>query len=440
MSDTVITVENLSKRYLVGHRSPQREHGVTFREMLTREVKNFTRKTIDLVHGRQIVQGDEIEEFWALRDVSFEVKQGDVIGIIGHNGAGKSTLLKILTRITEPTEGRVTIRGRVASLLEVGTGFHSELTGRENIYLNGAILGMAREEIRQKFDEIVAFAEVESFLDTPVKRYSSGMYVRLAFAVAAHLEPEILIVDEVLAVGDAQFQKKCLARMSEVAKNGRTVLFVSHNMVAVRNLCSRAILLSHGVIAKDDESGSVITSYSSIDNNNCELGYMDLTKYSNRYGSAEVKILSAQLRDHNGNVNPVLQRLKPAALEFTLAGQSRVRLTLSAICMTIDGLKLLQLDHHDTPGFDPGVWNGCYTVRVDIPALPLQCGEYQWALGVHSESLIPIDVVLDVLRFNVEDDVANSFRPYRSVSENGFCSLLANWSVLNGVRCRDAVQ
>src|SRR5204863_7970029 len=185
------------------------------------------------------------EEFWAHKDVSFEVKQGEVVGIIGRNGAGKSTLLKILSRITEPTTGRVRIKGRVASLLEVGTGFHPELSGRENVFLNGAILGMTRVEIKRKFDEIVAFAEVEKFLDTPVKRYSSGMYVRLAFAVAAHLEPEILVVDEVLAVGDAEFQKKCMGKMGEVAKgSGRTVLFVSHNMAAVRTLCHSAILLN----------------------------------------------------------------------------------------------------------------------------------------------------------------------------------------------------
>ena len=228
MSDTIISVENLSKRYVIGHESAQRERYTALRDVIAREARNFVRKAADMFHGRQIVQGDETEEIWALRDVSFEVKQGEVVGIIGRNGAGKSTLLKILSRITEPSEGRVRLRGRVGSLLEVGTGFHPELTGRENIYLNGAILGMTHAEIRRKFDEIVAFAEIEKFLDTPVKRYSSGMYVRLAFAVAAHLEPEILIVDEVLAVGDAQFQKKCLAKMGDVAGHGRTVLFVSH--------------------------------------------------------------------------------------------------------------------------------------------------------------------------------------------------------------------
>jgi lipopolysaccharide transport system ATP-binding protein len=233
MSDSIIAVENLSKSYLVGHQSSPRESYTALRDVIAREARDFTRKTLDLVRGRQIVQGNEVEEFWALRDVSFQVGRGDVLGIIGRNGAGKSTLLKILSRITEPTRGRVVIRGRVASLLEVGTGFHPELTGRENIYLNGAILGMSQQEIRKKFDQIVAFAEVEQFLDTPVKRYSSGMYVRLAFSVASHLEPESLIIDEVLAVGDAGFQKKCLGKMQDSSRAGRTVLFVSHNMSAV---------------------------------------------------------------------------------------------------------------------------------------------------------------------------------------------------------------
>jgi ABC-type polysaccharide/polyol phosphate transport system ATPase subunit len=245
MSDVVISVENLSKSYLIGHDGPQERYH-SLRDTLVRHGKNYARKAVDMARGRQIIQGDSVEEFWALKDVSFEVKQGEVLGIIGRNGAGKSTLLKILSRITEPTSGRVTLNGRVASLLEVGTGFHPELTGRENIFLNGAILGMSKAEIKKKFDEIVDFAGVEKFLDTPVKRYSSGMYVRLAFAVAAHLEPEILIVDEVLAVGDAEFQKKCLGKMQDVAKGGRTVLFVSHNIGAINSLCAKAMLLSRG--------------------------------------------------------------------------------------------------------------------------------------------------------------------------------------------------
>jgi lipopolysaccharide transport system ATP-binding protein len=265
MSDNVIVVENLSKRYLIGHQvstSGGRYKYTALRDVLGREIRNFARKMADVVGGRQVVQGDEIEEYWALRDVSFKVKQGEILGIIGRNGAGKSTLLKILSRITEPTEGRISLRGRVSSLLEVGTGFHPELTGRENIFLNGAILGMTQREIRRKFDEIVAFAEVEKFLDTPVKHYSSGMYVRLAFAVAAHLEPEILIVDEVLAVGDVEFQKKCLGKMNEVSRNqGRTVLFVSHNMDAILKLCTQGALFESGILRTIGDINTVVPDF-----------------------------------------------------------------------------------------------------------------------------------------------------------------------------------
>jgi len=264
VSDTVITVENLSKSYLVGHKSADQGYKryTALRDVIGQEARNFARNTINILRGRQVVLGDEVEEFWALKDVSFEVRRGEVLGIIGRNGAGKSTLLKILSRITEPTEGRVVLRGRVASLLEVGTGFHPELTGRENIYLNGAILGMTRAEIRRKFDEIVAFAEVEKFLDTPVKRYSSGMYVRLAFAVAAHLEPEILVVDEVLAVGDAEFQRKCIGKMQDIATgDGRTVFFVSHNLPAIASLCTSAMCLNDGKIVQIGQPSAVCASY-----------------------------------------------------------------------------------------------------------------------------------------------------------------------------------
>lgn len=264
MSEDAVIVENLSKSYLIGHRhSSERNFKYkALRDVIGQEIRNFARKASDVVRGRQIVQGDEVEEFHALSDVNFSVKQGEVLGIVGRNGAGKSTLLKVLSRITEPTKGRVILRGRVSSLLEVGTGFHPELTGRENIFLNGAVLGMTRREIRAKFDEIVSFAEVEKFLDTPVKHYSSGMYVRLAFAVAAHLEPEILIVDEVLAVGDAEFQKKCLGKMDEVSrKQGRTVLFVSHNMDAVAKLCTRAIYFESGRVRSEGDVESVLSNY-----------------------------------------------------------------------------------------------------------------------------------------------------------------------------------
>jgi len=258
--DIVIRAEGLGKKYVIGHEA-QRERYVALRDVIARGARSALRKAADMAKGRIVVPGDTVEEFWALKDVSFEVKRGEVLGIIGRNGAGKSTLLKILSRITEPTEGRVTIKGRVASLLEVGTGFHPELTGRENIYLNGAILGMTRAEIKRKFDEIVAFSEVEKFLDTPVKRYSSGMYVRLAFAVAAHLEPEILVVDEVLAVGDAEFQKKCLGKMEDVAGHGRTVLFVSHNMEAIERLCRTCVTLEGGKAIGIDAASSAVVKY-----------------------------------------------------------------------------------------------------------------------------------------------------------------------------------
>lgn len=242
-------MEGLGKKYRIRHAAQGQAQYKTFRELLA-EIPAAVRRRLG-AHGRP---SPDMEDFWALRDVSFEVQPGERVGIIGRNGAGKSTLLKLLSRITDPTEGRITLRGRLSSLLEVGTGFHPELTGRENIFLNGAILGMSRAEVKRKFDEIVDFSGVEKFLDTPVKRYSSGMYVRLAFAVAAHLEPEILVVDEVLAVGDAEFQKKCLGKMEEVSNEGRTILFVSHNMVAISNLCNKAMLLKSGAITLQDKN------------------------------------------------------------------------------------------------------------------------------------------------------------------------------------------
>ena len=249
MGEGVVAARGLGKAYEIGH--GRAERATTLRDALARGAATLGRTTRRLLAGRPLVAGDAVEEFWALRDVDFTIGEGEVVGIIGRNGAGKSTLLKILSRITEPTAGEAEIAGRVASLLEVGTGFHHELTGRENIYLNGAVLGMTRAEIRAAFDAIVDFSGVEPFLDTPVKRYSSGMAVRLAFAVAAHLEPEILIVDEVLAVGDAAFQKKCLGKMRDVSGEGRTVLFVSHNMGTIRNLCRRGLVLERGRLVLD---------------------------------------------------------------------------------------------------------------------------------------------------------------------------------------------
>jgi lipopolysaccharide transport system ATP-binding protein len=257
MEETVISVDNIAKKYIISHQKLRGK--TTFRETLTDSGKNL----INPQRWMEIFQKPSLEEFWALSGISFEVKRGDKLGIIGKNGAGKSTLLKILSRITEPTTGRITIKGRVSSLLEVGTGFHPELTGRENIYLNGAILGMKKNDIKNKFDEIVAFAEIEKFLDTPVKRYSSGMYVRLAFAVAAHLEPDILILDEVLAVGDTQFKDKCLGKMEEVGKQGRTILFVSHNTQSITALCDSVVLLENGRISRIGPAADVVRLYRS---------------------------------------------------------------------------------------------------------------------------------------------------------------------------------
>jgi lipopolysaccharide transport system ATP-binding protein len=294
MSDAIISVENLGKKYAIRHQA-QRGGYKTLRETLVRKTASlFSRQ------DRQAAQARTREDFWALKDVSFDLERGKVLGIIGRNGAGKSTLLKILSRITEPSEGRVTLRGRVASLLEVGTGFHQELTGRENILLNGSILGMSRLEIRRKFDEIIAFAGVEKFLDTPVKRYSSGMYVRLAFAVAAHLEPEILIVDEVLAVGDAEFQKRCLGKMQEVTRGGRTVIFVSHNMNAVESLCQQLIHLEQGrIAAQTNDVRAGIARYLSV---STESGIAEWRNPGNAFDNQWFQPVRFSIEDENGNV------------------------------------------------------------------------------------------------------------------------------------------
>jgi len=290
----VIRVDNLGKKYLIGHQAVKGH--ATFRDAISGIAWRYIRAVARVFTGERAKRAD-IEEFWALQDVSFTVEQGERIGIIGRNGAGKSTLLKILSRITEPTTGRIRLRGRVSSLLEVGTGFHTELTGRENIFLNGAILGMSKAEIKRKFDEIVAFSEIEKFLDTPVKRYSSGMYVRLAFAVAAHLEPEILIVDEVLAVGDAQFQKKCIGKMDEIGRQGRTVLFVSHNLAMVSSLTTKAILLAGGRIVVDGPTEQVIDRYAQLLSSDINVPLADRT---DRAGNGDLRIVGFAVEDLQG--------------------------------------------------------------------------------------------------------------------------------------------
>jgi ABC-type polysaccharide/polyol phosphate transport system ATPase subunit len=368
--DIVIRAEGLGKKYVIGHEA-QRERYVALRDVIARSVRNIGRIAADMARGRVVVPGDTIEEFWALKDVSFEVKRGEVLGIIGRNGAGKSTLLKVLSRITEPSEGRVTIKGRVASLLEVGTGFHPELTGRENIYLNGAVLGMTRAEIKRKFDEIVAFAEVDKFLDTPVKRYSSGMYVRLAFAVAAHLEPEILVVDEVLSVGDAEFQKKCLGKMGEVASGGRTVLFVSHNIGSLQAICESGILLNAGRLTSRGPIGDVAREYrtSASEKSNLSTRAFDGPLRSIRLGSIQL----------NGTPTNSYCSVRPSmALKFSIHGQADLAIASFQFLFSIyaDGVRLVTI--HDGPRLLDA---GEFVMEIDIPSKLLRPGIYSIAFG-----------------------------------------------------------
>ncbi|MBW4630333.1 MAG: ATP-binding cassette domain-containing protein [Iphinoe sp. HA4291-MV1] len=346
MSDTVIRVENLSKKYVLSHQQTGGSSRYnSLRDAIAQGAKSLGKRL--LKPSGQKTFNPKREEFWALKDVSFEVKQGDRLGFLGHNGAGKSTLLKILSRIVEPTQGKISIKGRVASLLEVGTGFHPELTGRENIFLNGAILGMGREEIKRKFDEIVDFAEVEKFLDTPVKKYSSGMYVRLAFAVAAHLEPEILIVDEVLAVGDAQFQKKCLGKMQEVSTDqGRTVLFVSHNMDAIQRLCSHCVMLERGRLIAQGRTDSIVVRYMS-NNSTIQASpnqWIDVSQVS-RTGTGEAHFVAVQYSSLNEAA--AFQPYSNGTLEFLLAIESDSVRQIGSIAITIYnqlGTKLVNAD------------------------------------------------------------------------------------------------
>ncbi|NDJ35875.1 MAG: ABC transporter ATP-binding protein [Chloroflexi bacterium] len=300
MTDIAVRVEGLGKQYFIGGQQARYE---TLRDTLVNALTGPIRRARKLLRGQATGAAELDETIWALRDISFEVKQGEVVGIIGRNGAGKSTLLKVLSRITEPTEGYVELYGRVGSLLEVGTGFHNELTGRENVYLNGSILGMSRSEIDRKFDEIVAFSEVETFIDTPVKHYSSGMQVRLAFAVAAHLEPEILVIDEVLSVGDIAFQRKCLGKMNDVASEGRTVLFVSHNMATVENLCERGIVLEKGQMVFSGTQIQAIAQYLAAINRRDEA----LRDRTDRVGSGEIIITDITFRDRSGQALEVVK-------------------------------------------------------------------------------------------------------------------------------------
>jgi len=389
MTDTVISVEGLSKKYLVGHQSAQRERYTALRDVIVREAKSFVRKAAELARGEQVIQGDDVEEFWALKDVSFEIRQGEVVGIIGRNGAGKSTLLKILSRITEPTEGRVRLKGRVASLLEVGTGFHPELTGGENIFLNGAILGMRKADIKRKFDDIVEFAEVEKFIDTPVKRYSSGMYVRLAFAVAAHLEPDVLAIDEVLAVGDVEFQRKCLGKMEEVAGHGRTVLMVSHNTHAIRALCNTAITLHAGRLLYYGETDKAIECYDRLISADSKASRVSLADRPRSFaGDPRIRLLAINL-----DQGPTVM-----GQPFGLTIEVQVVESMSSIVFGVgfcsrSGARILSSDsdYSEAPLFD--LSPGRHTITCTFPSLPLAPGDYLLDVGCRSDGLAMYDVI-----------------------------------------------
>ena len=394
MSDVVIRAESLGKRYVIGHQAPSGRYR-TLRDTIGATLDNFARSARDMAAGRQLVAGDTTEEFWALKGVSFDIERGEVVGIIGRNGAGKSTLLKILSRITEPTEGRVTIKGRVASLLEVGTGFHPELTGRENIYLNGAILGMTHAEIKRKFDEIIDFAEVENFLDTPVKRYSSGMYVRLAFAVAAHLEPQILVVDEVLAVGDAEFQKKCLGKMRDVACRGRTVLFVSHNMHAVRKLCPTTIFLSKGRGSLRKPTNDAITDYTNSSLDHPITHWADHGKFDNPYFTpTRFELVDGETIEIDG-----VFRQHPQNLAVAIYVENS------------EGTRIFETTHRDVCDDVPVDYaNKHITFRITIPTAFLNVGHYRIPLMVflHNDKYIVGPNDGPFLTFTIEAPMAGS--------------------------------
>jgi lipopolysaccharide transport system ATP-binding protein len=419
MTQPVIQVRDLSKCYQIRSTAPKPYHSL-------RE---------DFVDGfKGLLRGEwgqaQSEDFWALKDVSFDVNQGEVVGIIGRNGAGKSTLLKILSRIVRPTSGEVMIRGRVGSLLEVGTGFHPELTGRENIFMNGAVLGMRRAEIVRKFDEIVAFAEVEKFLDTPVKFYSSGMYVRLAFAVAAHLEPEILIVDEVLAVGDAAFQKKCLGKMGDIAeKEGRTVLFVSHNMAAVEKLCNQGVVLHKGYVQYIGNQSEAISTYL-INQSNV---FTSINNRTDRKGTGEVKIVGIEVKNDKGEILNVVQSGQNISIYFYFEKNANVNIKniLTGFVLKTQMDVPVFLQHNILTNDDFGYLNNFGAFVCKIKSLPLVPSEYTLTYSVMSNNGKDpnyIDTLDDAINLTVTE---GDFFGTGELPKNthGFCLVNASWHV-----------
>jgi lipopolysaccharide transport system ATP-binding protein len=411
MSEVIIKIEALSKVYKIGKAAPS-----SFRESLTESVKN-----IFVSNNRKNHQS----EFWALKDVSFEIKRGEVVGIIGKNGAGKSTLLKILSRITDPTKGKIEINGRIASLLEVGTGFHPELSGRENIYLNGTLLGMTRKEVKKKFDEIVSFSGVEKFIDTPVKRYSSGMYVRLAFAVAAHLESEILIIDEVLAVGDDEFQKKCLGKMEDVADQGRTILFVSHNMPIMKQLCNRGILLQNSLIF-DGTIEDTITEYL-FRTSDLEMGAAEFKNKNNK----DIAFTKIRVTDINGKATTKFNHDEKAVIwiDFEVNHESDTA-EISVCLKNTSGINVIFSSINDRKEKLFNFKKGKYTARVTLEENFLMPDTYFVSIFAHIRNITNIDSYENVVRLNIEDN-GSYMAPYGHKTYWGCVLWEPNWQVEN---------
>jgi lipopolysaccharide transport system ATP-binding protein len=420
MGDIAIRAENVAKLYRIG----RQERYKTLRDSLS----DLTAAPLRWLRRRNCNGRGERETIWALNDVSFEVRRGEAVGIIGRNGAGKSTLLKILSRITEPTGGRITVHGRVGSLLEVGTGFHPELTGRENVYLNGAILGMRRTEIARKFDDIVAFAEVAQFIDTPVKHYSSGMYMRLGFAVAAHLEPEILVVDEVLAVGDLLFQKKCLGKMGDITAAGRTVLFVSHNLGAVRNLCSRALLLRQGRLLEAGATADVLRSYLSDDVSTTGQWHQSGAPRPGR----EVRLLSARVLSGEGQVTSVVDSDQPfdIAVEYEVL-RPLPSFEIGVLLRNADGIAIVgSVDSDWVPCRERTRPAGRYCSTCRFPAHLLAPNTYSVSLGAAIIGQQGLDYQPDVLRFEVTE--VGNIRARRNDRREGVITPILEWRVVPG--------
>jgi lipopolysaccharide transport system ATP-binding protein len=417
-STSAIQATAVGKRYRIGVRARYRSLRDVIMSIATRPFRGGS---------------EEGGTFWALSDVSFHVRHGDVIGLIGRNGAGKSTLLKILSRITEPTTGEIAITGRIGSLLEVGTGFHPELTGRENIFLNGAILGMRRAEIARKFDEIVNFSEVERFLDTPVRHYSSGMYMRLAFAVAAHLEPEILIVDEVLAVGDAAFQRKCLGKMGDVAKQRRTVLFVSHNMSAINRLCQSVIWLDAGRIVESGPTASVVAQYLSA--NSSHEGSFEWPEGTANPGVDEFKLLAMRIQGHTGGVTSVVDARYPFYVSFDYRIEKPLpQCRIGFVVATADGTSVFEgydsdnAHDHNTPGLHGARVPGTFRIRCEIPGELLLPGRYILSFNAGMPGIKNLLYVENLLTFTVEQTRTMS---EVSVTPEGMIKPKLKWEILS---------